>query len=135
MSTPRSTENRCDPSPRAPEIRWIGGVVRVPGLSHAGKPMRVAAWITRAGQVLGAAIVEGHGPSLLREMLAELLARTDAQHRPSKVVVWPSVRAAFRDMEFPPVTVDKEMFLSVVIGDHADVGFRALPLTVRSAEA
>jgi hypothetical protein len=108
--------------PRERSIRWIGGVIRPRGLQHRGKPMRVAAWIDQSGSLVGAAIVEGHGPTVLRELLDEQLLRTEAARRPNELVVWPSVRAAVRGLEYPTVTVEHDGFLSVVVEDLADFG-------------
>lgn len=104
-------------------VRWIGGVVQPRGLRRDGKPLRVAAWITSGGVVLEAADVDGHGPTVLREMLNELLATTTEDKRPGRITVWPSVRAAFRDIEYPHVVVERDRFLTVVIEDDADAGF------------
>jgi hypothetical protein len=108
--------------PRERSIRWIGGVIRPRGILHRGKPMRVAAWIDPSGSLVGAAIVEGHGPTVLRELLDEQLLRTEAAQRPNELVVWPSVRAAFHGLEFPTVIVEQDGFLSVVVEDLADFG-------------
>lgn len=118
---------------RPPTIRWIGGVLRPYRCKHRGKPMRVAAWITRSGSLLSAAIVEGHGPTVLRELLTELLASTSEAARPSELVVWPNVRAAFADLEYPPVVVEHDIFLTVVIEDHHDAGHIPWQLQVRRA--
>ena len=117
-----------------PSIRWIGGVVRPRGCKHRGKPMRLAAWIDSAGSVLGAAIVEGHGPTVLREMLDELLVTVADERRPQRLTVWPSVHAAFSDLEYPTVIVERDDFLTVVIEDEADFGHR-LPTRTGSARA
>lgn len=114
-----------------PSARWIGGIVRVRGFHRDGKPLRVAAWITRSGDVLDAVIVEGHGPSVLRELFCELLARAGAHRGPAEVVVWPSARAAFRDLQYPEIRVERDLFLSVVIEDQADAGFIPGRLAVR----
>ncbi|PRP94593.1 hypothetical protein [Enhygromyxa salina] len=123
------------PSSHARATRWTGGVIRPRGLRHRGKPMRVAAWIDRSGSIVAAAIVEGHGPTVLRELLEEQLSRTEAPQRPGEVVVWPSVRAAFRGLEYPAVIVEHDSFLTVVIEDHVDFGKipGALPVRVGSA--
>ncbi|PRQ04185.1 hypothetical protein ENSA5_10230 [Enhygromyxa salina] len=118
LTTPNASERANQP--RA--IQWIGGVVRPRGFRHRGKPMRVAVWIDRAGSIVSAAIVEGHGPSVLRELLEEQLAQTEAAKRPSELVVWPNVRAAFRGLEYPAVVVEHDAFLTVVVEDQADFG-------------
>jgi hypothetical protein len=112
-------------------IRWIGGVVRPHGLKHRGKPMRVAAWIDSSGSVVAAAIVDGHGPTVLRELFEERLAQTESGKRPGELVVWPSVRAAFRGLEYPAVLVERDTFLTVVIEDQADCGWIPGGLPVR----
>lgn len=116
---------------RAKTIRWIGGIVRPHGCKHGGKPMRVAAWITSAGSLLGAAIVEGHGPTVLAALLTELLASTNADERPNELVVWPSARAAFAGLEYPPVVVERNNFLTVVIDDEVEFGHIPGRLSVR----
>ena len=114
-------------SPRS--ITWIGGVVRPYGMQG----LRVAAWITRGGSLVGAAIVDGHGPSVLGELLDEQLQRAPAERRPDRIVVWPADRAAVRGLQFPPVTLEREGFLKVVIEDLADAGQIPGRLPVRRA--
>lgn len=123
------------PSTTAHDIRWIGGVTRPRGLFYRGKPMRVAAWIDPSGWILAAAIVDGHGPTVLKQLLEEALACTQATKRPSKLVVWPSARAAFRGHEYPPVVVERDLFLTVVIDDLADCGRLVAELPVRVGQA
>lgn len=107
--------------PAAP-TRWIGGVIRPRRCTHRGKPMRLAAWIDSAGSILAAAIVEGHGPTVLREMLDELLVEVDEPRRPQTLTVSPDVRAAFAGLEYPAVTVERDEFLILVIEDEVDFG-------------
>lgn len=123
---PPATSSTYQPSP----IRWTGGVLRPYGYKHQDKPMRIAAWINNSGDLLAGAIVEGHGPTVLRELLTELLERTPEAKRPIRLVVWPNVRAAFANVEYPPVEVDRDRFLTVVVGDHGDAG-RMFELPVR----
>ncbi len=84
--------------------------------------MRLAVWMTSSGRLLDVAIVERHGPFLLRVMLDEQLMLAKEQERPCEVVVWPSVAAAFRTMRFPAVIVEKAMFLKTVVEDQCDFG-------------
>jgi hypothetical protein len=120
--------------PKKP-IRWIGGVLHPHGCKHHGKPMRVAAWIDGAGSILSAAIVEGHGPTVLRDLLDELLVEVDDERRPATLTVWPSVRSAFSGLEYPPVTIARDDFLLVVIEDEADCGGIPGRLQVRTGSA
>jgi hypothetical protein len=121
-----------DPVTQPQQVRWIGGVLRPRGCTYRGKPLRVAAWITSCGSLVGAAIVDGHGPTVLRELLTDLLTQAPEDRRPTQLVVWPSVRAAFRRFEYPPVSVEQDQFLSVVIGDEVDCGYIPGRLSVRS---
>lgn len=127
---PISTPTRLS-LPAAP-TRWIGGVVRPRGCKHCGKPMRVAAWIDSAGSLLAAAIVEGHGPTVLRELLDQRLAEIDDERRPATLTVRPSERTAFSDLEYPAVTIARDDFLIVVIEDQADFGWIPGRLPVRT---
>lgn len=120
---------------RSAPTHWIGGVVRPRGCTHRGKPMRVAAWIDSAGTILSAAIVEGHGPTVLRELLDALLVEVGDQRRPQTLTVWPSERAAFSGLEYPVVTVERDTFLSLVIEDEADFGRIPGRLPTRSGDA
>jgi hypothetical protein len=110
---------------------WIGGVCGLHGFKHAGKPMRVAAWMTSSGNVLGAAIVEAKGPAVLRQLFDELMESKASEELPARVIVWPSARAAFRDVVHPPVTVERNEFLRVVIEDQASFGRYPGELEVR----
>ncbi len=118
---PSKSPNTPTPSPTR-AIRWIGGIVRPRGCKYRGKPMRVAAWITDSGSIVAAAIVVGHGPTVLHELLGEQLARADEARRPTELVVSPMVCAAFLTIEYPPVFVEREPFLKLVIDDAADAG-------------
>jgi hypothetical protein len=119
-----------------PSTRWIGGVVRPHALRHRGKPMRVAAWADSSGVLIGAAIVEGHGPTVLRELFDELLGAVDAAARPSRLTVWPNSHVAFRGLEYPLLIVEHDPFLTLVVEDEADVGrISALPVRVGSPGA
>lgn len=111
-----------DPNSNIPRERWIGGIVPVRGFRHLGKPMRVAAWITPVGIEIAAAIVEGHGPTVLRALLDDALRKTAPSGRPSRLVVWPVAQAAFRDLKGLPVDVHRDEFLKVVVEDGADAG-------------
>ena len=104
------------------------------GCSRGGKPLRVAAWVC-SGTVLGAAIVDGHGPAVLRELLDELLASTAEHRRATRLIVWPNAQGAVRDLAYPPVSVEHDPFLTVVIEDLADFGQIPGALPVRSASA
>jgi hypothetical protein len=129
--TTAPTKHSTTLSPRERSIRWIGGVIRPRGLLHRGKPMRVAAWIDQSGSLVGAAIVEGHGPTVLRELLDEQLLQTEPDQRPNELVVWPSVRAAFHGLEYPTVSFERDRFLTVVVEDLADFGQIPAGLRVR----
>lgn len=102
--------------------RWIGGVVRPRGFVHDGKPMRLAVWITHDGTLIDACIVRGHGPTLLRDLLDEVLALAPPEERATELVVWPAVAKAFADLEFPQVEVRRDEFLRIVVEDLADAG-------------
>ena len=132
MATHQPTLDPVAPVTPTRQIRWIGGVLRPHHCTYRGKPVRVAAWITSCGSLIGAAIVDGHGPTVLRELLTELLAEAPADKRPTQLTVWPSVRAAFRQVEYPPVHVERDEFLSVVIDDEVDAGQIPGRLPVRS---
>lgn len=108
-------------APPAP-IRWVGAVIRPRGFRHNGKPMHLAVWMTSGGTLLDVAVVSGKGPTLLRRMLDEQLQRRDTSERPSKITVWPSVKASFRDMSFPVVETRKDEFLKVVVEDQCSFG-------------
>ena len=110
------------PRPAVRPVRWVGGVLRPYGFKHAGKPMRLAAWMTSAGTLIDAAIVVRNGPTVLRAMLDEQLLIAEASRRPSEVVVWPGTKSAFRDLSFPSVTVRRDEFLRTVVEDLCDFG-------------
>lgn len=112
------------PAPPAPpnSIRWVGGIVRPRGFQHNGKPMHLAVWMTSGGMLLDVAVVSGEGPALLRRMFDEQLQRRDTGERPSKITVWPSVKAAFQDVSFPAVEANKDEFLRIVVEDQCDFG-------------
>lgn len=122
MPSKHPTSTAASPSPLTPAPRWIGGVVRPRGFRHQGKPMRVAAWIDSGGSLLAAAIVEGHGPTVLRQLLDELLITVDDEQRPRGLTVWPSAGASFSNLEYPVVSLERDRFLTVVIEDEADDG-------------
>ena len=95
--------------------------------------MQVAGWISSRGDVLDAAIVEAKGPVVLRQMLDALMKSQPAHELPTRLVVWPTARAAFRDLIYPPVTVERNLFLKIVFEDRADAGFFPGDLEVRKA--
>lgn len=115
-------QDSASPSPPPKPVRWVGGIIRPRGFRHNGKPMHLAAWMTSCGRLLDVAVVSGKGPAVLRRMLDEQLQRRDTSERPSKITVWPSVKAAFRDVSFPVVETNKDEFLKVVVEDHCDFG-------------
>jgi len=119
---PRSNESAAASLPSPSPVRWVGGIVNPRGFRQGGKPMRLAVWMTSGGTLVDTAIVTGHGPTVLRRMLDEQLARVEADRRPSHVRVWPSVKAAFRDLSFPTVEVEKDLFLKVVVEDQCSFG-------------
>lgn len=84
--------------------------------------MQLAVWMTSAGTLLDIAVVSGKGPALLRRMLDEQLQQRGTRERPSKITVWPSVKAAFRDVSFPVVETSKDELLKVVVDDQCDCG-------------
>lgn len=133
MTTPAipATDSGPEPALTPQPLRWIGGVVRPRRLRRKGKPMRVAAWMTDSGNILGAAIVEGHGPTVLRQLLDELLLVAPADRRPDRLVVWPSVRGAFGTLAFPQASFDRDRFLKIVIEDQVSFGFIPGRLPVR----
>ena len=133
MPTRTSTASQIASITPPRQIRWIGGVLRPRYCTYRDKPMRVAAWITSSGSLVGAAIVDGHGPTVLRDLLTDLLAQAPADMRPTQLVVWPSARAAFRQVEYPPVSIERDEFLSIVIEDLADCGRIPAELPVRSS--
>ena len=131
MSSTPSSPRPGPSSLRSRSIIWIGGVVRIGGMPG----QRVAAWITSAGRVVDAAIVDGHGPTVLGEMLGELLQRVPADQRPDELVVWPADRAAVGGLQFPPVTLERDGFLKVVVWDQWYAGAYPDRLSVRCARA
>lgn len=127
MASNKTTSNEMAPRAKTPPagtstMTWIGGVSNVSGLLHAGKRLRVAAWITASGHLLRAAIVEAKGPAVLRQLFDELMEGLSSEELPTRLIVWPTARAAFRDVVYPPVTVEKNEFLRVVVEDQADAG-------------
>lgn len=136
MGSNKTTSNETAVSAKTPpegasKVTWIGGISNVSGFLHAGKRLRVAAWITASGHLLTAAIVEAKGPAVLRQLFSELMERLPSEELPTRVVVWPTARAAFRDVVYPPVTVEKNEFLRVVVEDQADAGMIPGNLEVR----
>jgi len=129
--TPATNPSPPPNSPPRP-IRWVGGVIRPRGFRHNGKPMHLAVWITRGGMLLDVAVVSSQGPALLRRMLDEQLQRRDTNERPTNITVWPSVKAAFRDMSFPVVETRKDEFLRVVVEDQCDCGHLPSAAPVRA---
>ncbi len=113
-------------------VAWVGGIVHLRGFRHAGRPMRIAAWMTSSGTLLDAAIVDRNGPTLLRTMLDELTFIAPSGERPTELLVWPAVKSAFKELEFPRVEVLKDEFLRIVVDDHADAGHLPHGLPVRA---
>lgn len=128
-----STLDKHEPELQLQPREWTGGVHRVRGLRHLGRPMRVAAWIDSSGNLLTAAIVEGHGPSVLLELLEDLLGETPPESRPERITVWPSAAKAFRRLQYPAVSFERDGFLSVVVEDQADFGNIPGDLPIRRA--
>ena len=78
--------------------------------------------MTSAGSPIDAAIVVRNCPTMLRTMLDEQLLIADASRRPVEVVVWPSTKAAFRELVFPAVPVRRDEFLRTVVEDLCNFG-------------
>lgn len=113
-------------------VRWTGAVVRVFNLLHQGKPMRVAAWMTHELSLACAAIVEGNGNAVLRQLLDEEIARLPPERRPTELVVWPSAKAAVRGSSLP-VTIQKNEFVRVILDDMSCAGTLRREIPVRAA--
>lgn len=107
-------------SVRSKPIVLTGGVVRPYAMKHQGKPMRVAAWIALGGSRIGAAVVEGHGPSALHALFERVLERVPEAERPDEIVVWPAAAKPFRGLQFPRLTERRDEFLKIVVDDWID---------------
>jgi hypothetical protein len=117
---------------RAERLDWIGGVVRVKIYSNGWRSVRVAAWARPYGELLAAAIVEGHGPTVLRELFDEAMEQAGRHERPTRLIVWPSAERPFRAFEYPEVVVHADPFLKLLVEDAADFGTIPGSLDVRT---
>jgi len=94
--------------------------------------MRVAAWMTDSLRLATAAIVEGNGNAVLRQLLDEERARLSVDEQPTELVVWPSARSAVRGVPLP-IKFEKDEFVKVLLDDMSCAGTLRRQIPVRAA--